>query len=180
MQTFADQIPQFALYVILLLIAVGAILGFGERRKIVVYENYDDLFLTFAVPALAYASFALLSMHDAVFYTLLGYTLAAASFGIFLYTAWRTFRANGGSMWKTPLALLTKFPLAFIWVLQIINVINPSGKTGLQRAQNRASALMILAILTPIVTALVVERTGFFSPRAALKGRRIGGIRDTL
>ncbi|WP_320196148.1 hypothetical protein RMR10_022975 [Agrobacterium rosae] len=181
METGIDQIPHLAIYGLLAVIAVGVILGFGENRKIIVYQNYDDLGLTFMVPVLAYVSLLLSGMkEEAVVNLLLAITAAALSFGIFGYTVHRTFTANGHSLWRTAVALVTKFPLAFIWVLQIVNIISPSGKTALERSQNRANALLILTILTPIITALVVERTGFFSPRKVLKGRRIGSIRDTL
>lgn len=162
-----------------MLIAAGTVLGFGERRKIVIYGNYDDLFLTFTVPVLAFAALFGVSS-DKLLFTLLGFTAALASVGIFGFTVWRTFKANERSLWKTALAIVTKFPLAFLWVMQIISLISPAGKTGLQRAQNRATALLILTILTPIIAALVVERTGYFSPRGVLKGKRIGAIRDHL
>lgn len=181
METATDQIPDLAIYGFLAVIAVGVTLGFGENRKIVVYQNYDDLGLTFMVPILAYVSLLLSGMkEEALINLLLAITAAALSFGIFGYTVHRTFTANGHSLWRTAVSLVTKFPLAFIWVLQIVNIISPSGKTALERSQNRANALLILTILTPIITALVVERTGFFSPRKVLKGRRIGSIRDTL
>lgn len=181
MQTYSDQMPQFVLYGILVLIAVGTILGLGQNRRIVVYQNYDDLGLTFAVPVLAYLAILLLGTKDeAVLNVLLGSTAAALCVAIFGFTVFRTFKNNGGSIWKTALALLTKFPLAFIWVLQIITIISPSGKTAMQRAQSRATALLILTVLTPIITALVVDRSGYFSPRRVLKGKRIGSIRDTL
>lgn len=181
MQSDASQVPQIIIFAILALIAVGTILGFGERRKIVVFENYDDLFLTFSVPILAYLSVILLSMSkEGLLALLLACTTIAASGFLFLWTVWRTLKANGNSAWRTALSIITKFPLAFIWVLKIISLISPAGDTGVERAKNRASALLILTFLTPIISALVVEKTGYFSPRQVLKGKRIGGVREHL
>jgi hypothetical protein len=60
-------------------------------------------------------------------------------------------------------------------------MLNPSGKTAKQRRKNRASALMLMAILTPIISMLIVEKKGsLFNPRDWIKGRRIGSIRKYL
>jgi hypothetical protein len=162
----------------LMVVLVGVVLGFGERRKIVIYSNYDDLFQTFLVPALATLSVLFLSGGFPL--ALLGYALLIGCVAIFGLIVGRTFRSNEGSLWKAALAMITKFPLAFLWVLQIISLINPRGQTFLRRAQNRASALLILTLLTPIVAALVAEKTGLFSPRELMRGKRIGGIREYL
>ncbi|MGR9372369.1 hypothetical protein [Rhizobium leguminosarum] len=181
MQSDASQVPHIVIFAILVVIAAGTILGFGERRKIVVFENYDDLFLTFSVPVLVYVSFILFAMSkEGLLALLLGCTTVAASGFVFLLTVWRTLKANHYSTWRTALSLVTKYPLAFIWVLKIISLISPAGDTGVQRAKNRASALLILTFLTPIVAALVVEKTGYFSPRQILKGKRISSVRDHL
>ncbi|TBF36989.1 hypothetical protein ELG88_18065 [Rhizobium leguminosarum] len=181
MQSDANQVPHIVIFAILVVIAAGTILGFGERRKIVVFENYDDLFMTFSVPVLIYLSFVFLSMSkEGLLALLLGCTTLFASGFVFLFTVWRTLNANDYSVWRTALSIVTKFPLAFIWVLKIISLISPAGDTGVERAKNRASALLILTFLTPIIAALVVEKTGYFSPRQILKGKRIGGVRDHL
>lgn len=41
---------------LLVVVIIGVFQGFGENRKIIIYSNYDDLGLTFLVPA----SFALI------------------------------------------------------------------------------------------------------------------------
>ena len=181
MESDGNIIPNVLMFAVVAVIFFGVVLGFGENRKIVVYENYDDLALTFAVPSLAWASLICIGMgKDGFFYTLLGYALILGCLYVLGLTIWRTFQANERSIWKTALATVTKFPLAFLWVKLILELLNPSGKSGLERAKNRASALMLLAFLTPIISALVVEKSGHFSPRQMLKGKRIGTIRNHL
>jgi hypothetical protein len=47
------EIYNIALAVIFAIIIYGIFLGAGQNRKMVVFMNYDDLGLTFAVPASA-------------------------------------------------------------------------------------------------------------------------------
>lgn len=181
MESDGSVILNIIMFGIVTIIALGAILGFGDKRKIVVYEDYDDIILTFSVTALAFFAFICLGNSESgLFYALLGYSLTLASLYVLGFTVWRTFKANHKSLWKTALAVVTKFPLAFLWIWLIKELLNPSGKSGFERATNRASALMFLALLTPIISALIVEKTGHFSPRGILKGKRIGSVRNHL
>lgn len=100
---------------------------------------------------------------------------------LFSLLAKNTFVDNQRNIMKTVLALVTKTPISFIWVLNLLQVMNPSGK-GVQRSRNRGQALIILTLLTPIIGLLVVDRNGsYFNPKKWLYGRRVGsGIRNNL
>jgi len=60
-------------------------------------------------------------------------------------------------------------------------MLNPTGKTATKRRKNRGMALVIMALITPIIGMLVVNKEGsIFNPRDWVKGRQIGSIRDHI
>tara|TARA_R110001583_G_scaffold768_3_gene7144 strand:+ start:2897 stop:3427 length:531 start_codon:yes stop_codon:yes gene_type:complete len=162
-------------------IIIGIFKGFGENRTITIYKNYDDLGLTFLIPA----SFVLIML---VFTNLGGSVLIAGiiasvtSLCLLIVLVKNTYLDNGKNFPNTALALITKLPLAVIWILALTQALNPSGKTGGQRRQNRGQALIVLTLLTPIIGGLVADKSGnIFNPRNWIKGRRVGsGIRNNL
>ncbi len=160
----------------------GIVMGWGENRKIVVFSNYNDLGLTFLIPA----SFLLIYL---LFVNFFGgkpqYAIALGSVvsgGLLILLSINTLKDNGNDPLKALLALITKLPLAIIWILNLFTLLNPGGKNARQRAQSRGIALVILTILTPIIAMLVVDKNGSaFNPKNWLKGRRgVGGIRNHL
>lgn len=164
----------------LVTVIYGVVKGYGEDREIIVFRNYDDLGLTFLIPA----SFFLIQY---IFASLGGNTAIATiiASGVSLWLLAKliknTYEDNGQDMKKFLLALITKLPLGIIWVFNLVQTINPSGK-GHQRARNRGRALVILAFLTPIIGLLVVDKSGsFFNPKQWIRGRRVGaGVRNHL
>jgi hypothetical protein len=163
-------------------VIMGIIMGWGENRKIVVFRDYNDLGLTFLIPA-AFVVINLLFTQffhgDARVGMAVSGTVAA---GLTVLLLVNTFKDNQGNLLKTLLAFLTKIPLGIIWVLNLFTLLNPQGKNSRQRAQSRGIALIILTVLTPIIAMLVVDRDGSaFNPKNWLKGRRgVGGIRNHL
>jgi len=163
-------------------VIAGIVMGWGENRKIVVFRDYNDLGLTFLIPA----AFVVINLLFTQFFrgdARVGLAVAGiVSTGLTLLLLYNTFKDNQGHLLKTLLAFLTKLPLGIIWVLNLFNLLNPQGKTGRQRAQNRGIAMIILTVLTPIIAMLVVDREGsVFNPKNWLKGRRgVGGIRNHL
>lgn len=171
----------FLLAVACIVVIYGIVQGWGDDRKIVVFKDYDDLGLTFLVPASGIAVIYVFSFFGAS--ESIGKYLAwAVMLWVLSKLAVNTYALNDNDLKKTALALVTKLPLAIVWVLNLIQVINPSGKTAAQRSSSRGSALVMLAIMTPIIGKLVVDRSGsYFNPMEWLKGRRIGhGIRNHL
>ncbi len=163
-----------------LIVIVGVVKGAGENRSIVVFRDYDDLGLTFLIPAsfaLIYILFAKMGGNPQVGAVLGGVVAAALLFRLSV----NTFTDNGRNIFKTLLALTVKIPLAVIWIFNLLQLLNPSG-TGRQRRQARGQALIILTLLTPILGMLVANKSGsFFNPASWLKGRRgVSSIRNSL
>ncbi|WP_445769186.1 hypothetical protein, partial [Rheinheimera sp.] len=122
-------------------VVFGVFKGCGENRSIIVFRDYDDLGLTFLVPA----SFFLITY----IFTMLGgnQNIGAIIGGVvalilFIKLVINTFIDNGRRIGKCALSLITKLPLAIIWIVNFIQLLNPSG-TGSQRSKNRGQALVI-------------------------------------
>ncbi len=163
-----------------IVIIVGVFQGYGENRSIIVYSDYDDLGLTFSIPA----SFFLISYISTYFGLELKISFILGSIVSFILTIKvfiNTYNDNDKYLGKTLLSFFTKLPLSIIWILSIISVLDPTGKTANQRRKNRATAMVILAFLTPIIAGLIVNKTGsLVNPKSWFKGRRIGDIRNHL
>ncbi|WP_085920077.1 hypothetical protein [Halomonas sp. CSM-2] len=164
-----------------IVVIIGIVKGWGEDRSIIVFQDFDDLGLTFLVPASGFGIMILFNWMGANPTVGLGLG-CAISLWLLVKVARNTHVLNGCDIGRTTLALATKLPLSLIWVLNFIQMLNPSGKTAAQRRSSRGQAMVLLAIFTPIIGALVVERNGsYFSPANWIKGRRVGsGIRDHL
>lgn len=168
-------IIQISLLALLLIVIYGIVKGWGDNRSIIIFKNYDDLGLTFLVPAsfilLVYISSAI-GLH-----TIIGIFVASVvSLWIFSMLIKNTFEDNSRELSKTVLALITKMSLSVVWVLSLVQVLNPSGEGG-RRTRNRGKALVILTLLTPIIGMVVVEKSGsHFNPRNWIRGRRVGSI----
>ena len=150
--------------------------GVGENRKIVIFRDYNDLGLTFLIPVSAYLLlmiFASLGFNQ----TFANWTTAIVELILFGILVRNSYEDNHGSLLYTALATVTKLPLAIIWLLSFLTLINPGGKTLTQRRNNRMMALLILAVLTPIINMLVVNKEGSrFNPKEWIRGRGIGTV----
>jgi hypothetical protein len=133
----------------------------GWNQKIVVFRNYDDLAMMFfmlAVPLLTVWMGRYGGIFAIVFFI-----------SLLLWASIRTWRDQSPrSIGAFALALITKLSLGILFVNSLWTVISPGGKTQLARARARASALGMLAILTPIVMRLVRDHEGIWSPRNVL------------
>lgn len=171
---------QVFLLVYFVLMIITIFKGAGENRTVVIFRDYNDLGLTFLIPV----SFMLISYLFMMFEGKSAWGVGLAlivSIVLFWMVVKSTYYDNNKKFIPTILALITKVPLGIIWIFSFITMLNPSGKTAKQRRKNRASALMLMAILTPIISMLIVEKKGsLFNPRDWIKGRRIGSIRKYL
>ena len=171
-----------ALIAVFAVVITGIVLGWGENRKIVVFQDYNDLgecFLIPAAPVVIYLVFVNL-LGGKPEYALIICALVAGT--LFLLCMFRTFRSNNYRVFRSLLALCTKLPLAILWVFSLVTILNPSGKTARQRRQARGMAMIILTIITPIIVQLVVEKKGsHFNPKQWIKGRHgVSHIRNNL
>lgn len=167
------------IYALIVVICIG--LGIGERRKLVIFKNYDDLGLAFLVPSSGVALLLILRYVGVSLDISQGVAGIVSSF-LLLKLIYNTYLDNNGNIFKTILCINTKLPLALVWVLCLFQTLNPSGKTAAQRRSNRGGAMFILAILTPILGLLVETKEGsMFNPKSWIKGRRVGSnIRSNL
>jgi hypothetical protein len=169
---------EFDIYNILLvcyfiILITGIVKGSGENRSIIVFRNYDDLGLTFLIPvSFILISYIFISMGGN---QILGVSVGAiVALGLFIKLVIITYEDNNNSLSTTILVLLTKIPLGIIWIMNLMQVLNPDGK-GSQRSENRGHALIMLTFLTPIIGLLVVDKSGsYFNPKGWLAGRRVG------
>ena len=162
------------------IIIVGIFLGAGKNRKITVFQDYDDLGLTFLIPTSFFSIIFIFHMFGGspTYSIPLATIVALILFGIMVKNSYVD---NDRIIWKVLLALITKLPLAFLWVFNLISLIKPSGQTARQRRESRANALLILAIITPIIGLLVVDKSGeLFNPKQWIKGKRVGSIRNHM
>lgn len=154
--------------------------GYGENRIIIIFRDYNDLGLTFLIPVsfvLIYILFTSLG-GDPRWGGMLGIIVALI---LFLILIRNSYIDNNRSLLYTSLAILTKMPLGIIWIVNLVSILNPSGKTAMERRKNRGSALVILTLLTPIVAMLVVEKKGsFFNPKDWIRGKQIGSVKNHL
>lgn len=176
-----DMLYQIGAVTALAIVITGIYKGFGENRTVVVFRDYDDLGLTFLVPVAFFLCWIILT-NIGVDPRLAGGFAGLVALWLTVILARNTYADNGRHAGKTALALFTKLPLAFVWVFNLIQALNPGGRTASQRAQSRGSALVILTLLTPILACLVVDKSGsFFNPKQWISGRRVGsGIRSNL
>lgn len=134
-------------------IALGIFLGLTERA--IVFRDYDDLAIVFAF---ALCSSSVIVVADTQILMALVVIVAACLLGLI---AFRTWQDNGIIL--LPIILLTKVPLSLFWILQLMQSINPEGKTHTERARNRGSAILFLLVLTPLIAKLIRNHEGFMS-----------------
>lgn len=153
----------------LAIVVAGVIAGWNE--KIVVFRNFDDLAMMF---------FMLVIPLCLVWIGDYGAMLATLAFSCLLvWVSIRTWKDQSPrSIWAFCLALITKLSLGILFVNSLWSAISPGGKTQLARARTRASAIAMLALLSPIVLRLVRDHEGIWSPRHLLSPyhRRRAGI----
>jgi len=176
-----EDLYQIGLIAFFSVLVIGVFMGSGKNRSLIVYRDYDDLGLTFLMPN----SFIIITLlfSNAGEYRGYGILLGAAvALLLFIKLVIDSYVDNGRSIWKTALAIFVKVPLCWLWMLNLLCLLNPDGNTARERRQNRAQALVFLALITPIIGLLVADKSGsFFSPRAMLRNRRgVSSVRKHL
>ena len=171
---------QLFILVYFIVMIVTIFKGYGENRTVIIFRDYNDLGLTFLIPASFILIFYLFMMFGGN--PSWGVGLAfIVSISLFVILVKNTYEDNNKAILPTVLSLMTKVPLGLIWILSFITMLNPGGKTAAQRRKNRGTALVIVGLLTPIIGMLVVEKEGsLFNPRDWIKGKRIGSVRNHL
>lgn len=144
---------------ILSITVIGVTLGF--TKKAIFYNDFNDLGIsaaTFAVPALIVVGVGAFIPHESIMYF-----AAFAFFGFFAAMVYKTFLANNKSIILTGVLVVAKMTMSFLYVLHLYTAL-----TGKKRSE-RGQGWFVLAIMTPLLLALVHTKEGSF--RLAPSGR---------
>ena len=142
-------------YLVVLLAGVIA----GATGRIVVFADLTDLVTTFSIVVGAGMVGLLILTTDSIplpTRNRLTAAVAVTAVGAVAYCSWR----QNGSIPAAALAVLTKLPFAAGVPLLAIRVAVPTGRTATERASARAVALLLLAIIAPLLLLLVRDREG--------------------
>lgn len=162
------------------IVIAGVVCGF--KGTIVVYRNFDDLAIVFFMGVLLLAGglsgFYFSGLKDSFATPLLWGIAVLGTMILFGWTIARTWRdQQPASVWRFALALITKISLGILFLNNLVTLISPSGKTLGARSRARGTALLFLAVLTPIVLRLVRNHDGVWAPHNLLSSyhrRRMG------
>ena len=131
--------------------------------KVVFYADYNDLSICaamFGLPALiiVLGLFWMGNSSELIF------VLAAVVFlPLFFLVALTTWRSNR-SIWKTVIVMIGKTTLSFLYVFHLFDALTAKNRS------RRGISWFVLAILTPLIYALVADKQG---KRLPLGRRRI-------
>ena len=159
-----EALVQLGLATALGLVALGAYRGWTGR--IVVFENFNDLFFSFAGAILMVISI-LLGIEGAppIFFVvvIISLGLTYASFAASL-------RSNATTV-DALHSLITKIPLGILFIFALVEFVTPSGKTFSARSSSRALGFMTLLLVAPLIYKLVRTHEGVINPKAMLSRR---------
>ena len=153
---------------LLLTTIVGIVLAF--MKKVVFYTDFNDLALTagmFALPALAYIAGLFFQVPEQICL----YVAGAVFAGLLIKVVLTTWKSNGGSLWKTPLVLVGKVAMSFLFIANLFQSF--TGKTR----SKRGAGMFVLLLMTPLTLALVADHRGIFSITSTGRVRAATGRR---
>lgn len=138
----------------LAIVVVGVILGL--KSKITVFRNYSDLALCFGIPVLVLLELALAAGLGPKGNVPILVFVALAVCALLVMIIWRTWSDNRNPVGFL-IALVTKLPLAILFVLSVVDFVAPKG-TSVQRASARRRGFITLLLLTPLIYGLVRDK----------------------
>lgn len=139
---------------LLLPIIIGVVLGW--QKRVVIFNNYDDLgltFLTFIIPFPAFLIYSYLGQSKITFYFFLTLELI-----LVFYLVYKSFIDNKRNIFFTILALYTKFPISFIYLINLLTVLD--NLFNKNKRNKTLLSVVFLFVLTPILTKLVKNKSG--------------------
>ena len=153
---FADPVAIAVIgYAAVVLVGIIA----GAKGRIVVFVDLRDLLTTFAIIVSTTIAGCVVLTDDRLTtstVTSIVVPLVLAATGVVSWRAWRVNRSLG----STVLAVATKLPFAMGVPLLALQFIAPTGDTASRRASRRATALLLLMIVAPVLLMLVRDRKG--------------------
>ena len=135
---------------------LGAIIlsvALAIMKRVVFYADYRDLGLSaamFGLPALVLVVgiFWLGNAGQSLFYA-----AAVVFVPLFVMVTVTTWKANR-SVWKTVIVMIGKTTLSFLYVVHLFDALTAKNRS------KRGLSWFVLAILTPLMFALVADRSG--------------------
>lgn len=144
-----EVFPKLMVLIFLALVGIGIFYGVTDRA--VFYRDTGDIFVPFCAP-LAMIGFGALGAMLQMEYLI--YVGAIVAVGIIAFVFKRSFDYNVDFIPSFTVAL-AKVALSWIYIFKIMEIINPGGKTMLERSRRRGFAILVVALLTPLVMRLV-------------------------
>ena len=152
--------PLIVLGAIFAVVLLGVILAF--LKKAVFYQNFNDLAWSAgmcAIPALVLVigatmfgqSNSVLQSNPAL------YVVGGLFVLLFIKTAVTTYKSNSGSLVLTPILMVGKTALSFLFIFYLY--WSMTAKTRSERGKG----MFVVVILTPIMLALVKEHKGLYA-----------------
>ena len=175
MQAVQSNMPLIVFGAIFAVVLLGVILAFA--KKAVFYANFNDLAWSagmIAIPALVMMVGAMFMSAGAETETgdtqmPAGLLYAAGGLFVLLFvkTTVTTFKSNKGSFLLTPILMVGKITLSFLFIFYLW--WSMTAKTRSERGKG----MFVLVILTPIMLALVREHKGVYA--ISKSGRLVAG-----
>jgi len=148
-----NDINSLIIIVLLLPLIIGIICGWQE--KIVVFRDYNDLFMVFITIILPIPLFFLYSL--AASKIMLAVCIFIEIF-LIIEVICRTYQNNQGVIIYTFLSLYTKIPLSVLFIFSLLKLLEHFSKPESKR--NEGFSFIPLLILTPLILNLVKNKTG--------------------
>jgi len=137
------------LLIVSFLVLSGLFLGITDSA--VFYMDDTDVYLTFTPFILIVISF-LLAMFT---WSWMGYIGVGVSFITVIFIFYRSYVFNKRKVFKSLATAVAKLVLSFLYVINIIGALSPSGKNTSEKRYARSSSFVWLAFLTPLLYKLV-------------------------
>jgi len=164
-----DQVPtEYIVTAWLVVVVLGILLGITE--KLIVFRDFNDLFLVFLTCIGIVATLYLLTTTKQGEPPILVGTVFGLTVAVLLWIVGRTISDNRNLL-LFPIALITKLTLSVFFLVVFIDFVTPTGKTMAKRASKRHVSFIGLLLLAPLIFALVRNKEGIFNPMQSLGGK---------
>ena len=145
----------------------------GEEGM-VIYADYFDIFKCLSVIGVPYIVYSVGMQFNQIESSKIFSAIYIALMTLHIcYTS-----AKINKFWDLPVVYLTKFSISIIWIIAVIQTLDPSGKNASERRSNRTTAVIILMFLTPIINMFVLSNEGKSLIQSKFKGRRFNGAKQ--
>lgn len=145
-----EIVVKLTILAVLIAAAYGVYLGY--TKKAVFYMNDSDLFISFSGWVTLVIA-GILGMY--LQFPILFFIGLAAALGVMLYTVYMAYKYNMKNWYHAIPVGLAKVLLSFVYILKVLNVLFPDGKSVSEKRYNRGEALVIVGVLTPLLYSLI-------------------------